>query len=159
VNRVPLRAPCLVAVLLTVLCAAWVDVNAQDATPRLQEAKSLKCNFTLLATGSWTKEGEPLAEVKSASLALGFSSIDTQEGTADISGTMGAPNIVVQFSGGSLHFMQVGSGFLYVTTVFEKLSRPGKLKAVHTRHEFTDIQLPGFTSRPEQYYGECEVLP
>jgi len=28
---------------------------------------------------------------------------------------------------------------------------------VHTRHEYTEVRLPGFTSRPEQYYGECEI--
>jgi hypothetical protein len=27
--------------------------------------------------------------------------------------------------------------------------------AVHTRHEYTDISLPGFTSRPEMYIGDC----
>ena len=31
----------------------------------------------------------------------------------------------------------------------------GKLRAVHTRHEYTEVSLPGFTSRPEQYYGDC----
>ena len=24
--------------------------------------------------------------------------------------------------------------------------------------EYTDVSLPGFTSRPEQYYGDCEVV-
>ena len=48
-------------------------------------------------------------------------------------------------------------GPLYITTVFNKESRAGKLKAVHTRHEYADVALPGFTSSPEQYYGECEV--
>jgi hypothetical protein len=31
------------------------------------------------------------------------------------------------------------------------------LQAVHTRHENTLIALPGFTSKPEQYYGHCEI--
>jgi hypothetical protein len=41
--------------------------------------------------------------------------------------------------------------------VFDKENTPGKYKAVHTRHEYTEVSLPGFTSRPEQYYGECEI--
>ena len=50
------------------------------------------------------------------------------------------------------------SGPLYITTVFE-LETPGrKLKAVHSRHELFAISLPGSTSSPEQYYGECEVV-
>jgi len=28
---------------------------------------------------------------------------------------------------------------------------------VHARHEYTEVSLPGYTSRPEQYYGECEA--
>ena len=31
--------------------------------------------------------------------------------------------------------------------------------AVHTRHEYTDVLLIGFTSRPEQYYGDCAIGP
>jgi len=48
-------------------------------------------------------------------------------------------------------------GPLYTTRIFPKETRAGKLQAVHTRHEYTEISLPGFTSRPEQYYGECDV--
>jgi hypothetical protein len=29
---------------------------------------------------------------------------------------------------------------------------------MHSRHEYTDVSLPGYTSSPEQYYGECEIL-
>jgi len=51
------------------------------------------------------------------------------------------------------------SGSVYLTTVFaDKESRSGSaFKAVHTRHEFTPVRLAGWTSRPEQYYGHCEV--
>ncbi len=38
-----------------------------------------------------------------------------------------------------------------------KRKEQGKLKAVHTRHEYTEVSLPGYTSRPEQYYGECDA--
>jgi hypothetical protein len=50
-----------------------------------------------------------------------------------------------------------GSGPLYTTTVLAKESRDGRLLAIHTRHEYTDVSLPGFTSRPEMYLGECAV--
>jgi hypothetical protein len=29
---------------------------------------------------------------------------------------------------------------------------------VHSRHEYYPTALPGFTSSPEQYYGECEIM-
>ena len=48
-------------------------------------------------------------------------------------------------------------GALYTTTVFARRTAAGKFIAVHTRHEFTDASVPGFTSRPEQYYGDYDV--
>jgi hypothetical protein len=121
-------------------------------------ARSLKCTFALLATGTWI-ENKAQAELKEAKLAVEFHAINAQEGTADTLGGFGPPHIVVRLAGGTLHFLQVSSdGPVYMTTVFDELTPAGQLKAVHTRHEYTRVSLPGFTSRPEQYYGECEVL-
>lgn len=120
-------------------------------------AKGLTCAFSLMAIGTWNDD-TPSAEVKPAKLAVEFRGIDTQDGTAEAAG-FGPPNIIVRLTGGNLHFLQVGmDGAVYVTTVFDHLTPAGKLKAVHTRHEYTRVSLPGFTSRPEQYYGECEVI-
>ncbi len=56
--------------------------------------------------------------------------------------------------------MQMQSaGPLYTTTVLAKETRDGRLMAIQTRHEYTDISLPGFTSRPEMYLGDCAVTP
>jgi hypothetical protein len=110
----------------------------------------------MLATGTWTS-GNPQAEVKSSTLALRFALINAEEGTAQSTGPFGPSDIVVRLFPVSLHLIQMlDSGALYITTVFEKVSHPGRLQAVHTRHEYTEVSLPGFTSRPEQYYGECE---
>ena len=51
------------------------------------------------------------------------------------------------------------NGPLYVTTVIGRPAGAGKWLAVHTRHEYTDVSLPGYTSRPEQYYGSCTLEP
>ena len=56
------------------------------------------------------------------------------------------------------HLHTDAAGPVYITTVFNKPAHAGKLKASHSRHEFTDVSLPGFTSRPEQYIGECELI-
>jgi hypothetical protein len=149
--------------VLAVLVAATGVVRAQGVTPDgprqvLQTAKSLKCDFRLMATGTWGADGAPSGEVKTATLSLGFIDIDPENGIAEVEGSFGAPRIIVQLAGGYLHFMQVGlNGFLYTTTVFDKVSRPGRYKAVHTRHEYTEINLPGYTSRPQQYYGDCAI--
>ncbi len=139
-------------------------LGAQTPAPTLFTAHALKCTFTLIATGTW-ENGAPSAAVKPASLALQFNAIDTQEGTAEMPGInqlgSGAPHIIVRLVEGNLHFLAMNStGSMYITTVFsDRESRSsGKWKAVHTRHEFTEVQLSSFTSRPEQYYGSCAIL-
>ena len=127
---------------------------------KLTAAKGLKCVFQLEATATWTKGGAPQGEVKPVTLNITFVGINTDESTARMLSSFGTYDMVVREMAGNLHFIQpLRSGALYATTVFAKESQPGKFKAVHSRHEFVEIQLPGFTSRPEQYYGECEVVP
>ena len=135
---------------------------AQSPAEALPSAKSLACAFPLYAIGTW-KNGEPAAEVKSTTLGLRFDAIEVQEGSARVTSTglrLVVPNeIIVQLSGGNLHFIHTSNaGTLYTTTVFNTESRAGKLMAVHTRHEYTPVSVPGYTSRPEQYYGECEIV-
>lgn len=131
---------------------------AQDT---LSPIKTLRCRFARLATGTWI-DGTPAVEVKPSNLSVAFDSIDAAGGTADAIGPFGPVHITVRLSGTTLHFMQMDTGgALYLTTVFapgrDKLPE-GRLRAVHTRHEYTEVSLPGFTSRPEQYYGDCVVI-
>jgi hypothetical protein len=137
-------------------------VDAQEDPPALATVKTVKCTFSILATGTW-KNGKPEAAVKPARLSLTFDSVNVEEGTADLlanaGGTASKSDILVRLSKGTLHFVQMFTdGPLYTTTIFPNETRAGKLQAVHTRHEFTaGMSLPGFTWQPEQYYGECEV--
>jgi hypothetical protein len=143
--------------LATAFLLGSTALNAQPARPVLATVKSVSCKFSLLATGTW-KAGEAQAEVKPAALSFSFDSINIDEGTARVIGNFGPSDIIARLSMGTLHFLQSFSeGALYTTTIFPKETHPGKLQAVHTRHEYTEVSLPGFTSRPEQYYGECEV--
>ena len=97
--------------------------------------------------------------MKESTLVLVFDSINLDEGTARLrSGSVGA-EIIARWSSGYLHFIQqFRTGPLYTTTVFDKGPTEGKLKAVHSRHEYFEVPLPGATSSPEQYYGECDVM-
>lgn len=132
--------------------------SAQADKGVLAGVKSIKCTFPLMAIGTWGRE-KPEAKVQPANLVLQFDSIDAEGGTAALQSGLGQFDIVVRYANGYLHFIQSFlDGQLYVTTVLEKKTAGGKLKAMHSRHEYTDISLPGFTSSPEQYYGECEVL-
>ena len=134
-------------------------LRAQDAAKgRLAAAKNLKCTFPIVAVGTWGAK-EPEAKVKPSNLVLQFQDINADEGTARLDSSYGAYDITVRYAGGYLHFIQSFlDGQLYTTTVLEKQTSAGKLKAMHSRHEYTDFALPGFTSSPEQYYGECEIL-
>ena len=137
---------------------ALVSAAPAAAQGRLASAKSIRCSFPRNATGTWKKDGAPDGSLNAATLVLRFESIDADDGTAQLrTGSMTA-DVIVRASTGYLHFMQVfRTGPLYTTTVFDK-DASGMLKAVHSRHEYFPVPLPGATSSPEQYYGECEVV-
>jgi hypothetical protein len=146
------------AALAVSLAVPAVPLAAQDpAKNRLNGVKGLACTFTLVATGTWN-DGEPKAEVKPAKLSIAYEAINVEDGTARAIEGSGSLDMIAKQSLWNLHLLWIGSeGAVYLTTVFDRETKGGKLRAVHTRHEYTDISLPGYTSRPEQYYGECEV--
>ena len=150
------RQVVLVCLVVVLLCGS---VSAQSGLQqRLAKATSLECTFSVLARGNW-KSGTASADVTPAMLTVAFKNINVDEGTADLEGKLGGSSlIVVRYSNDYLHLMQSqGDGPLYTTTVIAKESKEGRLMAVHTRHEYTQVSLPGFTSRPEMYVGDCAV--
>lgn len=142
------------AVLLACACA-----SIAAAQSRLAAATSIRCSFPRQAVGTWKKDGVPEATVRPAALVLRFDTIDTDAGTAQLKTGGAGSDVTVRLAEGYLHFMQAfRTGPLYTTTVFEAGAARGKFKAVHSRHEYFSVPLPGATSSPEQYYGECEVV-
>jgi hypothetical protein len=98
-------------------------------------------------------------DLKPSKLVLQFESVNADEGSAQLKSGVGVYDIIVRYANGYLHFIQsFRDGPLHTTTILERESSPGKLRAMHSRHEYTSFALPGFTSSPEQYYGECEVI-
>jgi hypothetical protein len=159
VTKIPCRSVRAAAAVLSVsLTAPAALLGAQDSSKnRLNGVKALACTFTLVATGTWN-DGEPKADVKPAKLSIAYEAINVDDGTARAIEGSGTLDMIAKQSLWNLHLLWIGSeGAVYLTTVFDRETRNGKLRAVHTRHEYTDISLPGYTSRPEQYYGECEV--
>lgn len=147
------------AVAFTTATLFVLTVGDVAAQPRIASAKSIRCTFPRISTGTWKKDGNPEATVKSASLVLRFEDIDTETGIAQLrNGSVGS-DVTVRLAEGYLHFMQAfRTGPLYTTTVFEANATGNKFKAVHSRHEYFSVPLPDATSSPEQYYGECEIL-
>jgi hypothetical protein len=147
-----------VSLLVVTICVPGTAYGQSGALQkRLAGATSLSCTFSALASGTW-KGGTPGAEVKEATMSVAFTKVNVDEGTAVAEGKFGSSFIVVRYSNDYLHLIQMyGSGPLYTTTVLAREGRDGRLLAVHTRHEYTDVAIPGFTSRPEMYLGDCEV--
>jgi hypothetical protein len=87
-----------------------------------------------------------------------FSSVDIQDGTAEIGGGQGRRFATTVLSDGTLFLMESTRGALDVTTVFGTESSPGKLKAVRAHHEYVFLIVPPFSPDPvvSQSYGECE---
>ncbi len=136
-----------------------VALQSRDGTAALAAAKTARCEFSLYTLSAWTN-GEPKAEVKPAKLSIRFEGIDADGGTAEVVGPFGPSDIVVRLTPNSLHFLQsFREGPIYITTIIGRPAREGRWLAVHTRHEYTDVSLPGYTSRPEQYYGSCTLEP
>lgn len=149
----------LIAALAVVTLFTW-PTQVAHAQTALASAKTLRCSLQRQSTGTWTKDGAADASVKQSALTLRFESIDSDSGTAQLRSGAVATEVTVRFAEGYLHLMQAfRTGPLYTTTVFSAGAAGGKFKAVHSRHEYFTTPLPGATSSPEQYYGECEVAP
>ncbi len=134
---------------------------AQSATPagRLATVKGLRCTFKQAAVGAWNMDGAVNAAVKPSRLVLRLESIDIDSGSAQLRTGSMTNELTVKLSGTYLHFMQsFRSGPLYTTTVFDNAVAGTTFKAVHSRHEYYTTPVPGSTSSPEQYYGECEAV-
>jgi hypothetical protein len=152
----------LLGLLLSLAPAAHAQVGlAGRTTSPIQEqlagATTVTCSFTTQAAGDWDGS-ETSAEVSPIELELGFTNVNTDEGTASAGSDFGDAYIIVNYTNDYLHFMQVfRSGPIYTTTVLAVEGEDDRLLAVHTRHEFTAVALPGYTSRPEMSIGSCTV--
>lgn len=141
----------------TVLLPAIAAAQLREMQLRLQNAARIDCRFSQVATGDWTDESTEF-NAEPAEFTAAFFDIDVESGTAEAEGRFGDSYIIVRYAAGYLHFMQtLNSGPLYLTTILAQPTSEGRFKAVHTRHEFTQVRLPGFTSRPEMYLGDCTV--
>lgn len=146
------------AVILLLLTAA--GAHAQQASPFL-EATGLNCTFKVMSTGTWTKPGEPSITPRPFEMPLEFNNLNALDGSANLKGNTGNLLITVMLLGGNLHLVVSNTGgLLHLTSVSTSESRSGFYKAVHSRHELaeTAVIIPGYTSRPEQYLGECAIV-
>jgi hypothetical protein len=145
------------AVLVHAALPTTVSAQSNELKRQLENASRVECTFTTLVTGDW-EDGATSATAATAEFEAAFFDIDVDSGTAEAEGRFGASYIIVRYAEGYLHFMQtLTAGPIYLTTILAEPSREGRLKAVHTRHEYTSVMLPGFTSRPEMYIGDCAV--
>jgi hypothetical protein len=142
------------------LAPAAAQAQTADPPNPLKSVKALKCRFPVAVSGTW-KNGEAVAQPRTQELQLSVGNIDVSDGTAEVTGTAGRSFVSAVLSGWSLYFVENGVGQLNVTTVFAQETTPGKLKAVHSRHGYLQMQVGKFISEPSvsQNYGECEIVP
>jgi hypothetical protein len=151
------------AAALSIALALAAGANAQttDKNP-LAQVKSLKCRFTIYASGAWAKATEePSAQIRQPeTLNLEIDEIDTDSGSGRVTGTAGPADVTALLTISSLHFMERSvTGTLNITTVFSSGDPAAKtFRAVHTRHDYLPLSLPGYSSEPSvsQHYGICE---
>jgi hypothetical protein len=148
------------ALLMVVAFAHGAGAQTTDRNP-LAQVKSLKCRFSIYASGSWTKTQEPQAQVRQPEmLSLEIDEIDTDSGSGRVTGTAGPADVTALLTISSLHFMERSvTGTLNVTTVFSGEAGAKTFRAVHARHDYLPMNLPGYQSEPSvsQHYGICEM--
>jgi hypothetical protein len=114
------------------------------------------------ASGSWTKAQEPQAQVRQPeTLQLEIDEIDTDSGSGRVTGTAGPAEVTALLTISSLHFMERSvTGTLNITTVFAGEPDTKTFRAVHTRHDYLPMSLPGYQSEPSvsQHYGVCDAI-
>ena len=151
-----LAAPVVGLVLLVIAPITQAQLNPlQD---KLAAATRLECRFTAHGLSQWDGDAAGI-ELGDADLEAVFFDIDVDEGTAEAEGRFGgASYIIVRYSTGYLHLIQTfRAGPLYVTSVLAQETADGRMMAVQNRVEYSAVVLPGFTSRPETYVGDCAV--
>jgi hypothetical protein len=155
-----MRFPTLLPTVAALTALANAVVFAQEPPNPLTKVTALKCRFPVAVAGTW-KAGEAVATPRTQELLINVTAIDVGDGTAEVAGTAGKAFVSAVLSGWSLYFVENSVGQLNVTTVFAQESAPGKLKAVHSRHGYLQMQVGKFISEPSvsQNYGECEIVP
>jgi len=154
------RTCALGAAAMLALGPVAAGAQTDDPPNPLKTVKALKCRFPVAVSGTW-KNGEAVANPRTQELLINVTEIDVSDGTAEVAGTAGKAFVSAVLSGWSLYFVENGVGQLNVTTVFAQESAPGKLKAVHSRHGYLQMQVGKFIAEPSvsQNYGECEIVP
>jgi hypothetical protein len=149
------------AVMLVALAFAHAAHAQTTEKNPLAQVKSLKCRFSIYASGSWTKTQEAQAQVRQPEmLSLEIDEIDTDSGSGRVTGTAGPADVTALLTLSSLHFMERSvTGTLNITTVFAGAEGAKTFRAVHARHDYLPMSLPGYQSEPSvsQHYGVCEV--
>ena len=137
--------------------AAQAGAPAEPPNP-LTSVKTLKCRFPAATSAVW-KGSDPVAQTRTQEMLFDITAIDVQDGTAEFHGTAGRVYVSAVLSGWSIYFVEQSVGQLNTTTVFAQESAPKRLKAVHSRHGYVQMQVGRYIAEPSvsQNYGDCEI--
>src|SRR5256885_9969516 len=95
------------ALSIAIALATGARAQTTDKNP-LAQVKSLKCRFTIYASGAWAKATEePSAQIRQPeTLNLEIDEIDTDSGSGRVTGTAGPADVTALLTISSLHFME-----------------------------------------------------
>ena len=139
------KAALVTAIVLTAAHTATAQTTEKNP---LAQVKHLKCRFSVYASASWSKAQEPQAQVRQPeTLSLDIDEIDTDSGSGRVTGTAGPADVTALLTISSLHFMERSvTGTLNITTVFAGDPDAKTFRAVHARHDYLPMSLPGYQS-------------
>jgi hypothetical protein len=144
-----------------VVSAQGAPAGSQPAEPPnpLTSVKTLKCRFPAATSAVW-KGSDAVPQTRTQEMLFDITAIDTQDGTAEYRGTAGRVFVSAVLSGWSIYFVEQSVGQLNVTTVFAQEAAPKRLKAVHSRHGYVQMQVGKYIAEPSvsQNYGDCEII-
>ena len=115
----------------------------------LESIQRLECVFTAGVSADWSG-AEPSVRTLGAAnrLTLNLSDINVVDGSATLRDGARTSSVSARSDRSNLYFFDLGSsGTATLTTVFSQETRPGHLKAAHTR---TGVDAA-------QFYGDCEI--
>jgi hypothetical protein len=143
---------------LLIVLALTLAQGADPPNP-LTSVKGLNCRFPAATSATW-KDGAAVPQTKVQEMLFTITAIDVQDGTAEFNGTAGRAYVTAVLSGWSIYFVENAVGQLNVTTVFAQEASPGRLKAVHSRHGYLQMQVGKYIAEPSvsQNYGDCEMV-
>lgn len=146
----------MIRLLPMALALSQVAIGGAQAPGKIDlfAIKTLDCSFTAGTAGAWSATGEATPQISAtASVAAKYDEIDSSIMSAQLA-TGSHDEVAMQVSPTTLNLFEAAPDHISITSVFNQVTKDGRLKAAHTRTEI--VKGPaGDQPTVAQYYGDC----